>query len=64
MAKISKSLSFKNAEISKDDMTITEYFKDGISVYKINTILEEWENVKGLSITIRQDDELPSDGDI
>ena len=61
MAKISKSVSFKNAEINFEDGTITETTKDEIKVYSIEKLLTEWSRIEGLSVTIKQDNEMPTD---
>lgn len=55
MAKKTKSLSFKNATINKSDMTIVEYTKDDSFVYRIKDIIDEWDSVDGLSITIKSE---------
>lgn len=61
MAKLSKSTSFKGAVISKEDMTITEYTKDDTKVYSLEKILFDWDGVEGITLTIKQDDEIPAD---
>lgn len=61
MAKSSKSVSFKNAVISKDDMTITEYTKDETMVYDLEKILSEWNGVEPVSLTIKQEVTIPTD---
>lgn len=61
MAKISKSASFKNAVINKGDMTITEYIKDNSKVYNLEKLLSDWDGIEGISLTIKQDDDIPAD---
>lgn len=61
MAKVSKSASFKNAVINKEDMTITEYTKDDTKVYSLEKLLADWDGIECISLTIKQDDELPAD---
>lgn len=61
MAKLSRSTSFKGAVICKEDMTITEYLKDNTKVYSLNKLISDWDGVEGISLTIKQDDEIPSD---
>lgn len=61
MAKKSKTIAFKNATINKEDMTITEYNKDDIKTYSIKKLIEEWDGVDGISLTIKQDDDVPAD---
>jgi hypothetical protein len=61
MAKSTKSISFKNAVISKDDMKITEYMKDETKSYSLLNLIEEWDGVEGISLTIKQDNDIPSD---
>ena len=61
MAKISKSTTFKNAVIDKDAMTITEITKDDEKTYSLTKLLEDWNGVEGISLTIKQDDEIPAE---
>ena len=61
MAKRTKSIAFKNAVIDTNDMTITEFIKDDTKVYDLNKILADWNDVEGISLTIRQDNEVPAD---
>lgn len=61
MAKASKSIAFKNAVINKEEGTIVETTKDSIKIYFIDKLLDEWDGINGLSITIKQDDDVPAD---
>jgi hypothetical protein len=61
MAKVNKTVSYKNAVISKEDMTITEFGKDFTKTYCLKNLLEEWDGIESVSLTIRMDDELPED---
>lgn len=61
MAKRTKSIAFKNAVISKEDMTITEYMKDETRSYNLLNIIEEWDGIEGVSLAIKQDNDVPSD---
>ena len=61
MAKISKSISLKNATITLGDMSITEVTKDNTRVYDLEKLLKEWDGIEGVSLTIKQDDEIPAD---
>ena len=61
MAKASKSIAFKNAVIDKKEGTITEFTKDDTKVYSIEKLLEDWDQVDGISLTIKQDDDVPAD---
>ena len=61
MAKASKSIAFKNAVIDKAEGTITEFTKDDTKVYSIEKLLEDWDQVEGISLTIKQDDDVPTD---
>lgn len=60
MAKLSKSTTFKNATIDLNDMTITEYNKEDCKVYNLRKLLEDWNKVEGISLTIKQDNEIPA----
>lgn len=61
MAKASKSIAFKNATISKEDMTITEYTKDDSKTYSLEKVIADWDGIDGISLTIKQDDDVPAD---
>ena len=61
MAKASKSIAFKNAVIDKEERTITEFTKDDTKVYSIEKLLEDWDQIEGISLTIKQDDDVPAD---
>ena len=61
MAKASKSIAFKNATINKEDGTITEYMKEETNVYSIDKLLSDWDQVDGVSLTIKKDDDVPSE---
>jgi len=63
MAKLSKSINFKNAVICIEDNTITEYLpKDEIKVYNLKNVLDEWNGVEGINFTLKQEDDLTPDG--
>ena len=61
MAKETKSIAFKNATINIDDMTITEFTKDDTKVYDLKKVLQDWDNIDGISLTIKQDNDVPAD---
>ena len=61
MAKKTKSIAFKNATINIDDMTITEFTKDDTKVYDLKKVLQDWDNIDGISLTIKQDNHVPAD---
>lgn len=63
MAKISKSVSFKNATINLDDNTITEITKDYEKIYDLSEVLGAWNGVENISFSIKQDDEMPTSND-
>ena len=42
-------------------MTIYEEQKDGIQSYSISKILDDWDGIPGITITIKQKDELSSE---
>lgn len=54
MAKIKDELKFSNATIDKDQKKIIETTKDGVLVYDIDTVLENWYGREGISITFSQ----------
>ena len=61
MAKKTKSIAFKNATINIDDMTITEFTKDDTKVYDLKKVLQDWDNIDCISLTIKQDNDVPAD---
>lgn len=61
MAKKTKSIAFKNATINIDDMTITEFTKEDTKVYDLKKVLQDWDNIDGISLTIKQDNDVPAD---
>lgn len=54
MAKVTKSMTFKNATICLEDMTITEYEKDDVREYSIIDALRDWDMIDGLDISFRR----------
>lgn len=58
MAKQSKSVSFKNATINFDNMTILELTKDDEKIFSLEKVLKDWEGIDGISLTIKYDDEI------
>lgn len=61
MAKANKTVTYSKAVIDKAAGTITERLKDYENVYYIENILDSWDGVEGISITIKKDEELPSE---
>ena len=61
MAKSNKTVTYSKATIDKESGTITESLKDGDNIYYLENILDEWDGVAGITITIKKDDELPSE---
>ncbi len=61
MAKSNKTVTYTKAVIDKHTGTITEQLKDSENVYYIESILDAWDGVPGISITIKKDEELPSE---
>ena len=41
--------------------TFTEFTKDDTKVYSIEKLLEDWDKIEGISLTIKQDDDVPAD---
>jgi superfamily I DNA and/or RNA helicase len=59
MAKINSTLTFKNAQISLEENTITEYTKEDIKTYVLSDILKQFEGEnKFLDITFKEASEL------
>ena len=61
MAKASKFIAFKNAVIDKAEGTITEFTKDDTKVYSLDKLIEDWDNIEGISIVIKKDADVPAD---
>ena len=64
MDKSNKTVTYTKAVIDKEAGIITERLKDGENVYYIENILDTWDGVEGVSITIKKDEELPSEEEI
>lgn len=64
MAKSNRTVTYAKAVIDKENGTITEHLKDGDYVYYIENILTAWNGIEGISITIKKDEELPSEEEI
>ncbi|PGZ96960.1 hypothetical protein COE51_16460 [Bacillus pseudomycoides] len=65
MAKLNHTLTFKNAEISLEENTITEYLKDDIQTHVLSEVLKRFEGEnKKLDITFKETSDLePSEID-
>ena len=64
MAKFSKSITYKNAVIDLEKDLITENpSKDVINFYKLSKVFEDWNGIEGITITIKKDDDIKSDGE-
>lgn len=61
MAKSSMRDCYKNAVIDIDEMTLMEIDKEEERVYDLRKILEKWNKVEGITITISKDSEIPPD---
>lgn len=61
MAKSNKTVTYTKAVINKEEGTIIEHLKDVDNVYFIENILSAWDGIEGISITIKKDEELPSE---
>lgn len=53
-------MSFKNAVIDLENNTITEFTKDDTKVYGLRDVLKTWDGIEGISVSIKQEDEMPS----
>lgn len=71
MAKTVKSVSFSNAMIHLGEDSIVEDDKGNILKYSLSELLEEWNGIDGISITLKKngyvlpredDDEVETDG--
>ena len=59
MAEMERCEHFEHAIIDCSDMTLTEYGKHGVRVYSLREILERWNGVVDVELTIRRRTELP-----
>lgn len=64
MAKIIKEMILENAVIDASDQTITEYVKDGVVTYTMQELMEQWDGVAHVSLTIRQVISMPPDAEV
>lgn len=63
MAKSSKSITFKSAEIDYEADVITETTRDETRVYSLSSLLKSWDKIQGISLSIKLDEEMPEDGE-
>lgn len=61
MAKFSNKNTFTNATIDLKDNVIIEYTKEDTKVYNLRKILEQWDGVEGISLTIAKTAEITPD---
>ena len=52
-----KSVSFRNAVVDVENMKITEYTKDDQYEFNLLDVLKDWDQVEGISLTIRKENE-------
>ena len=52
---------YSHATIDTSDMTVTEYTHDGARTYSIREILERWNGLPDIEISIREEVNLPAD---
>jgi len=62
MADLTRNETFTNAIIDARDMTITEYNNDSVRCYSIRELLNRWDGVVGITLTIQRSIPLPPDG--
>lgn len=65
MAKLQKTMSFNNAMIDMNTMELVEHSKDGDPTgrFALKDIFQEWDNVYGISLTIKRAVEVFSSND-
>ncbi len=64
MAKKIAKETFSHAIINTDDMTISEISKDDCKIYSLQELLERWNGVSDVSITISQTSDVDEEVDI
>ena len=63
MAKQKSMNSFTNAMIDVEKDVIVEATKDGVACYSLSGLLETWDKIDGVSITIQKAAEIEPDSD-
>ena len=63
VAKTKSVNSFTNAMIDVEKDVIVELLKDGVACYSLSGLLEMWDKVDGVSITIQKAAEIEPDSD-
>lgn len=59
MAKKNMGESYSKATINKAEGTITEYLpKDVVNVYSLQDIIDAWDGIEGIALTIKKDSEI------
>lgn len=61
MAFVKKCEKFTNATIDASDMTITEYHEDSTLTYSIHELIQRWDGVSDVTISIGSRIPLPLD---
>lgn len=54
MAQSVQSITFNNCYIDTDDWTITEVRKDDSVVHALDAVLENWNGIHGLTLSIQR----------
>lgn len=63
MAVQEKVEQFSHAVIDTSDMTLTEFKSGNTNIYSIKEILERWNGVVDIDLTIKRRVELPPNGE-
>jgi hypothetical protein len=58
MAKKNLGETYSKAKIDKEAGTITEYLKDETNVYSIQELIDRWDGIEGITLSIKKDDTI------
>lgn len=59
MASTTNKVTFNKAVINLAEGTITEINKNDVNVYRIESVLKDWDGIENISITIQKNGTLP-----
>lgn len=61
MAKTNMSDKFTNAMIDVEKDVVVEVHKDGVSVFSLSSLLDKWNGIEGVSLTVQKTSEIQPD---
>lgn len=63
MAKKATSYTYRNCTVCLADKTITEITKDETKVFSLDKFLRDIDEIEGISISVKVEEDVPEDGE-